>query len=324
MANEYYLAIDIGATNTRIAIGSRNGIINKITYRTPREGNELSIPVKIYEEIKKNYGKYIDQIKAVGIGTIGPIDLRRGRVVNTPNLPIHTFELRDPLMEWLKKPVYVLNDAVSGAWGEKFFGLGRNYSNIVYITMSTGIGGGAIVNDHLLLGKMGNAHEIGHIVVKYDSDIKCGCGGYGHWEAYAGGANIPRTARVLAEKYKPLIETEAYREALRGELTPPKLFEYFRRNDLFAKYVVEEIIDASAAGLATTINLYDPEVVTIGGSIYLYNQDILKEPIIRKALKHLVTEPPIIDTTPLGGDIVLYGALATAINPPEDLLRFYR
>lgn len=321
MAKEYYIAVDIGATNTRIAIGSRDGIVHKVVFKTPRIGNELTIAAKIYEVIHRNYKNYIDYIRAVGIGSIGPVDLRRGRVVNTPNLPIHTFELREPLMEWLNKPVYVLNDAVAGVWGEKFFGLGKNYSNIVYITMSTGIGGGAIVNDHLLLGKMGNAHEIGHIVVNYDADIRCGCGGIGHWEAYAGGANIPRTAKIMAERIKPPIRTEAYSEALRGELTPPKLFEYYRKNDLFAKYIVEKIIDASAAGLASTINLYDPEIVTIGGSIYLYNQDILREPIIRKTVQNLVTDPPDIKTTLLGNDIVLYGALAAAINPPEDLLK---
>ncbi len=321
MGEKYYLAIDIGATNTRIAIGNARGIVDKKQFLTPRIGDELSIARKIFVETRKYYGEFMENIRAIGVGSIGPLDIRRGRVINTPNLPIHSFELREPLMEWFKKPVYVLNDAVAGVLGEKYFGMGRNYSNILYITISTGIGGGVIVNDHLLLGKMGNAHEIGHIVVDYKSRVRCGCGGYGHWEAFIGGANIPRYARLRAEEHKPPVETEAYRLALEEKLTPPLLFQYYRRGDFFAKYLVDEIIRVSAAGLATSINLYDPELVTLGGSIYLNNQDILKEPLIRETRKNLVTEPPLIETTPLGGDIVLYGALALAINPPEELLR---
>ncbi len=321
---KYYLAVDIGATNTRVALGSVKGIIDKIVFKTPRSGDEYAIANKIYDIVMKAYREWINRIEAVGIGSIGPIDLRRGRVVNTPNLPIHNFELRKPLMDLLGKPVYVLNDAVAGVLGEKVFGLGRDKENILYVTISTGVGGGVIVNNHLLLGKMGNAHEIGHIVVDYDSDIPCGCGGYGHWEAYAGGGNIPRTSRILAEKYWSGGETPAYKLALEEKLTPPLLFKYYRSGDGFARYVVDKMIKATIAGLASAINTYDPELVTIGGSIYLYNRDILEKPIQTSIVEHIVTEPPVIETTPLGGDIVLYGALALAINPPEELLRIQK
>jgi glucokinase len=286
---EYYIAVDIGATNTRIALGDQKGIIDKISFKTPREGDEYTIANEIYRIINERYKAELKIVKAIGIGTIGPLDIRSGRVVNTPNLPIHRFELRKPLMEKTGKPVYVLNDAVAAVWGEKVFGLGRDKNNILYVTISTGIGGGVIVNDHLLLGKMGNAHEIGHIVVEYDSRIPCGCGGYGHWEAYAGGGNIPRTSRILAKEYWNGGETEAYKLALDNKLEPPLLFKYFRSRDLFAKYVVDKMIKASIAGLASAINVYDPELVTIGGSIYLYNKDILEKPIIHGVMDHLVT-----------------------------------
>jgi len=322
--DKYYIAIDIGATKTRVAIGDKNGLINKKVFLTPKTGDSLIIARKIYECILSNFSSFIDRVESIGIGTIGPLDIRSGRVVNPTNIDIEIVELKKPLENWLKKPVYVLNDAAAGVLGEKMFGLGKNYSNIVYITMSTGIGGGIIVDDHLLIGKLGNAHEIGHIVVDYDSDIPCGCGGYGHWEAFAGGANIPRLAMILARNNPDMIKTKCYEESLKGELTPPKLFKYYRENDIFAKYVVEKIIKASGAGLASVINSYDPELVTLGGSVYLNNIDILKEPMVRYALKNIITEPPKIETTPLGEDIVLYGALALAINPPEELLRIQK
>ncbi|MCD6301403.1 MAG: ROK family protein [Staphylothermus sp.] len=322
--NKYFIAVDIGATKTRVAIGDTNGLIDKKVFLTPKTGNSLIIARKIYECIINSYGSFIDKVESIGIGTIGPLDIRMGKVVNPTNLNIESVELKTPLEEWLKKPVYVLNDAMAGVLGEKMFGLGKDYSNIVYITISTGVGGGIIVDDHLLIGKLGNAHEIGHIVVDYDSDIPCGCGGYGHWESFAGGANIPRLAMILARRNPGMFKTKCYEESMKGEITPPRLFQCYRENDMFAKYVVEKIVKASGAGLANVINSYDPEIITIGGSVYLNNIDILREPMIRYAKKNAVTEMPRIETTPLGEDIVLYGALAVAIKPPAELLRIQK
>jgi glucokinase len=281
---EYYLAVDIGATNTRIALGTRNGILSKKTYRTPRTGGPNVIAEKIYEEATREYDGLLASVKRIGVATIGPVNIREGSVQNTPNLPIHSFPLKKPLEKLFGRKTIVLNDAVAGAYGEWIYGGGRGYKNLVYVTLSTGVGGGAIVNGHLLIGKMGNAHEIGHIVVNYDDNIPCGCGGHGHWEAYAGGANIPRTAMIIAEKHRGEYDTRAYYEALQGRLTPPLLFQRYREGDDYAKLLVGIIIEATIAGLASTINLYDPEIVLIGGSIYLNNRDILLEPI-RKGVR---------------------------------------
>lgn len=314
------MVVDVGATNTRVGIGTRGKILDKKVFRTPRSGGEDAVANAIIKTVEDYYSGFIERVKAIGIASIGPLDIRRGRVVNTPNLPIRNFELLEPLREYFSKPVYVLNDAVAGAYGEYYYGAGKGFSNVVYITMSTGLGGGVIVDNHLLIGKMGNAHEIGHIVVKYDSKVRCGCGGFGHWEAYASGSGIPRLARILADEYKGPV-TDAYIETINGVIDAKRLFDYYRRGDLFAKRVVDEVINASIAGLSTVINVYDPEVVTIGGPVFLYNQDILYEPIVKGVSQHLVTVKPLIKPTPLGEDVVLYGALALAVNPPKHLLK---
>ncbi len=318
---DYYVAVDIGATNTRIALGSRQGLIAKKVFRTPRSGDPLVIPEKIYREAVGEYGEYFDKIRGIGIATIGPVNIREGSVENTPNLPIHSFPLKKPLEKLFGRRVIVLNDAVAGAYGEWIYGCGRGYENLLYVTMSTGIGGGAIVDGNLLIGKLGNAHEIGHIVVNYDDPIPCGCGGHGHWEAYAGGANIPRTARIIAERLGGIYNTRAYREALEGRLTPQLLFQRYREGDGFAEYLVEQIISASAAGLASAINLYDPEIVLISGSIFLNNEDIILEPLKAKTLEHIITKPLVIKPACLQGDAPLYGALAAVINPPLSLVK---
>ena len=321
-----YIGIDIGATNTRIALADQEGrIVKKIRFPSPHEGDEYTVARLLVEKIRENFRDWLEKVRAVGIGTIGPVDLRKGMVVNSPNLGIRTFYLVGPLKEDLGKPVYMLNDCVAAVWGEKMFGAARDTDNAVYITFSTGIGGGVIVDGALLLGKDGNAHEIGHIVVDYKYRIRCGCGGYGHWEGYASGANIPRFAQYIAEheelsgeeKRSPL-----YRLALEGRLTSEIIYREAKRCDPFAERVVNEVIKINVAGVASVINVYDPEVVSIGGSVALNNPELVIEPIIREVPKNIVNRAPRILRTPLGEDAVIYGAIALAMNPPSTLLRF--
>lgn len=322
----YIIGVDVGATNTRIALASNDGsILDKIKFKTPRRGDRLTIADTIRRVIVENYGKYLGKIVGIGIGTIGPIDLKKGIVLNAPNNPIRTFELREPLMEWLGKPVYVANDCVAAVWGEYLFGAGRGHRNVVYITLSTGIGGGAIVDGVLLLGKQGNAHEIGHMVIDYKSKLKCGCGGYGHWEAYAGGANIPRLARYLLENNnipREYMESNLYRLVVEGKASTEKIFEYAKKKDPLALFIVNEVARANIVGVANTINVYDPEVVTIGGSIALYNEELIIKPIIENIRHNLVTSPPKVMKTPLGEDVVLKGAIALIVNTPSTLKAF--
>lgn len=314
-----YIVADIGASKTRIGLADVEKLRDKFVIQTPRVGDEYSISRLIIDSIVEKYGKYIDMIKAISIATIGPLDIRKGAVINTTNLPIRNFNLLEPIKSFFKKPVYVVNDAVASAYGEYWYGLSRNYSNMVYITMSTGIGGGVIIDDHLLIGKQGNAHEVGHIVVKYDDGLLCGCGAPGHWEAYAGGANIPRLAKHIAMRVES--KSDAFFKAINMELNPPELFQYYRLRDPFAKIVVNEIINASIAGFASVINLYDPEILLIGGSVFLNNIDILHKPLIDGLDKQIVTGKPVVKPSSLGDDAGLYGALAVAINPPEHLLK---
>jgi len=318
-----YIAVDLGATKTRIALCSRDRILEKTVIPTPRSGGSETIAETIVAEIKSKWGNALSQVRAVGIASIGPLDLRRGRVIKTPNLPFETIELLEPLRRMLSIDVYVVNDAVAAAWGEKHFGAGIGVENLLYVTLSTGVGGGVIVNNHLLLGKQGNAHEIGHIVVDYGSDLKCGCGGYGHWEAYAGGNNLPRVAAWLLSKEPSSYSSSVLAERIRkGErVSSIDIFSHYRMGDSLARRVVEYLIKATGAGLASAINSYDPELVTIGGGVFLNNVDVLLEPIIRETLRNIVTNPPVIKATGLGDDIGLYGALAIAVNPPKDLLR---
>ena len=112
----------------------------------------------------------------IGVASAGPLDLREGAVVHSPNIGFDYIPLVKPLEDEFKVPVYLCNDCVAGVIGEKELGYGRGYGNLVYVTLSSGIGGGVFVDNHLLIGKDGNAHEIGHITIDYEGKLTCGCG----------------------------------------------------------------------------------------------------------------------------------------------------
>jgi glucokinase len=324
---EYFVGVDIGGTWIRLALASASGSISKkVIFPTPREGDRYTIAMLIANTVKKEFKEYLENIKAIGVGTAGPLDLAEGVVIGAPNIPIRVFELGKPLVDELKKPVIVANDCVTAVWGEKFFGLGKGRSNVVYITLSTGIGGGVIVNDLLLLGKMGNAHEIGHMVVDISGKMDCGCGGKGHWEAYASGANIPKFVYKILEEWS-LTEIEKnsliYKQYLNRMLTAETIYREAEKGDKLALKIVDEINKYNIAGFENVINVYDPEIITVGGAIALKNKrELVLDPIIRgvNESKGVVTQKPIIELTPLGEDIVLLGAIALALSPPKNLV----
>ena len=317
----YVLAVDLGATYVRVAIASCDGkIVSKAKERVVREGREDAIAkqiIKMYENLIEKIGKVT--INKIAIGSIGPLDMRKGIIINPPNLPFEKIVLKDPLKEYFKADVLVLNDAVSAAWGEKHFGLGRNVENLAYVTLSTGIGVGVIVNGKLLLGKDGNAHEMGHAVVNYDSPFKCGCGRIGHWEAYASGRNIPRFAKYLVQtRFKELLNKSILRsKIINNTLEARDVFEAAKKNDPLALKIIDELGKVNASGFANVINAYDPELITVGGAIALNNpKELVIDPILKYLDMYVVNRVPKIEITKLGDDIVLYGAVAAAINPP--------
>jgi len=316
----YGIGIDIGASYTRVALADEKGtILEKIAEPTIKTGEGTNLTMQIIAMIKKIltiHNVRSKDLAGIGIGSIGPLDLKRGFILKTPNLPFEKVPLRDPLEREFGVDVKILNDCTAAVVGEKFIGAGKNVDNLVYVTISTGIGGGAYVDGHLLIGKNGNAVEIGHMIVDPEGLLICGCGKPGHWEAYCSGSNIPRYAKFLLNRMGNWQSSLIYEmtNGDLGKLNAKIVYDAARKNDKIATAIVEKITRFNIIGIANTIEAYDPELLTIGGSVALKNVDLVIEPLVQEVKKHVMIEPPEIKATPLGDEVVLYGAIALSIG----------
>jgi len=257
-----------------------------------------------------------DRISCIGIGSAGPLDLKKGAIVHSPHLGFDRIPLLHPLEKEFKVPVCLVNDCVAAVVAEKLFGQGKKFANLVYVTMSSGIGGGVFVDNHLLRGKDGNAHEVGHNVIDHTRRLLCGCGKRGHWEAYCGGDNIPNLIRLqLESKRNQDVESSLlYRKTNGnvGRISSQILFDAAKCGDKLASEIVEEVGRLNAIGFANVNSVYDPELITVGGATALANPNLVLNPVRRLIDEASINRKPRINLTILGEDIVLYGALALA------------
>lgn len=307
----YYAAVDLGATNVRVSYGNAEGLREKITERTDRESGPEGVADQILQMLE-----LLDvRFQAIGVGSIGPIFMETGTVINTPNLPFERIPIVEPLREAYKVPVGMLNDCSAAVVGEQIFGARKGLKNLAYVTLSTGLGGGAIVDGNLLVGKDGNAVEVGHLTIDPNSPLTCGCGCKGHWEAYCSGSHIPDYARLLIEELE-LDDSQllSISGGDRENITTEGLYKSASTGDTAAQEIVRRIGEVNAIGIADMVNVFDTELVTIGGSIALNNPELTLAPIIENIDNHLINRRPEIMITPLGADAVLHGALVLAIR----------
>ncbi len=306
-----FFAVDIGATKLRVAFGDQRGIISKLSEFTDKNHGPLGLSAQIIRMIHQFDIKSVDSI---GIGSIGPIDISKGTIIGTPNLPFKEIPLTQPLHDEFDTPIGLLNDCTAAVLGEYNFGAGKGFENLAYITLSTGIGGGAIVDGHLLIGKNGNAVEVGHLTIDPTSHLTCSCGSPGHWEAYASGNNIPKFLKnIIMNEFGDSI-LSVMTEGDIDRVNTKILFEAANKGDKIAIKFLEELGKINAVGFANVVNAYDPELITVGGSIALNNPNFILGPIQQYIDKYLLNEKPRIIITPLGDEIVLYGALAKSMK----------
>jgi len=321
MKEKYIMAVDLGGTRVRLALSNEDGsLIGKVQERVDKNSEEAIVKqiISIIRSLCRENEIDLEALEGVGIASAGPLDLKNGALINPTNLPFEYVPLTEPISEELGVPAYLVNDCTAAVLGERAFGAGKGLDNIVYITIGTGIGGGAIVDGCLLLGKDGNAVEIGHLTIDFEGRLKCGCGKNGHWEAYCSGRNIPNFARMrLKDIDKAIVEKSLIHARVKGDLsklTSETLFSTAKEGDKLSLRLVEEIGVLNAIGFANVINAYDPSLITVGGTVTLENKKLILSPIRKYVKDYVVNRVPKIIATPLGEDVGIFGAVATVLK----------
>jgi glucokinase len=306
------IGIDLGATNVRVGLGDGRGrILKKIVNKTEKRRGPEGIPLQLIRMIRHLLHDWKAPIHGIGIGSIGPLDLRTGIIINSPNIPFKKVPLIEHLRCEFSCPITLMNDGNAGVLGEQTVGMGQNVDNLAYVTLSTGIGGGVIVNGQLLEGKDGNAAEVGHFVIDSDGLLRCGCGRRGHWEAYCSGENIPQYAKLyLQDRIGGDNFLSKVTNGNPETLTTQIVFDVAKTGDPIARSIVDAIGRCNAAGFANIINAYDPALITVGGTLALKHPQLILSPLKNHLDQYAMNRIPDISITSLGEDIVLHGALA--------------
>lgn len=315
---QHILGIDIGGTKLAAGLVTHKGelIAQARTATQVQEGPDRVIDrlVDLCRQTVQDAGVSWTSIRAGGVGCGGPLDPDTGTILDPPNLPGWVaVPLVDRLESALSLPVYLDNDANAGALGEHRFGAGRGVANMVYLTISTGIGGGIIIGNRLYQGQNGNAGEIGHMSVVFNGR-PCNCGSRGCLEAYASGTNIAARAReaVAAGISSCMVELAGGVEAISSEVLAVAL----ERNDQVASAVWEETVAILGAGIANVVNIFNPQRVVIGGGITNFG-DLLFDPVRRIALERAMQPlASVVDIVPaeLGAQVGVLGAAAVALE----------
>jgi len=311
----YYAGVDLGATNVRAIVAEEDGtVIGRSDRGTPRGPTGITVTeavLRVAREACEEADVDPERVNAAGIGAIGPLDLAEGTVENPANLPdtIDRIPLTGPLSVLFDTDrVYLHNDTNAGVIGERFYS-DRNPDDMVYLTISSGIGAGVCVDGNVLSGWDGNAGEVGHMTVDPQGILTCGCGHDGHWEAYCSGNNIPRYAEFLFEEDD--IETALPIDE--PEFSAVDVFEH-DGTDEFATHVVEQLAHWNAMGVANIVHAYAPLIIYVGGAVALNNPDRTLDPIRERMDEMVMSNVPEIQLTTLGDDVVVKGALASAMT----------
>ena len=266
---KYRIGVDIGGTNVKIALVDFDGkIVYSNTVPTRAEmGYEAGINniKQAIRELMQETGESAKTIEAIGFGLPGQIDYKEGIVKNLPNIPGWVnIPLAKIIEDEFSIPTRLDNDVRCAALGELNFGAGKGCENLICITVGTGIGSGIVLNGKLVRGASNAAGEIGHIKMDMTGGPLCGCGDYGCFEAYASGPAIV----TMAKEYISGGKSAKYKEmATDGIITPYIVAQAALQGDAVSIQIFKQMGKIIGTGLASVVNLLNPEKIIIGGGV---------------------------------------------------------
>lgn len=265
----YYIGVDLGGTNIAVGIVNENGdLLRKSSVPTGAD-REPDLIIKDMAELCRKLvaeeGLQVSDIEYAGIATPGTADSDTGIVVYANNLPFLNYPLAAKLKEFLGvKKVLIENDANAAAKGEAACGAAKGFKDSVMITLGTGLGGGIVIDNKVYSGFNHAGAELGHIVIDLNGK-SCSCGRKGCWEAYSSATGLINMTKEKLASVKDTVMHEMVEKE--GKVSGRTAFDAMRKGDKAAKEVVDEYIYDLAMGITNIINIFQPEVLVIGGGI---------------------------------------------------------
>ena len=266
---KYYVGIDLGGTNIVAGVVDENyNIISKASTKTncPRPEKEIADDMaKMALQAVKNANLEISDIEWIGIGTPGIANSATGIIERANNLGFVNTPMVKYIKETIDKPVFIENDANAAAYGEFVAGAAKEARNAICVTLGTGVGAGIIIDGKIYSGSNYAGAEIGHTVIEVDG-AECSCGRKGCFEAYSSATGLIRMSKEAMEKNPDSIMNKMAQEK-GGKVTARTSFDAMRAGDKSAKEVVDKYIKYLAAGITNTINIFQPDILCIGGGV---------------------------------------------------------
>lgn len=311
----YRLGIDLGGTNIVAGVVDKKyKIVAKSSCKTAVPRPESEICDSMAEVAKKAVEKAkltMDDIESVGIGVPGAVNPKTGVIEYSANLFFHNWEVVEMMEERLGKKVHIENDANAAALGEYLAGSAKGARNAVAITLGTGVGGGIIIDGKIYSGSNFAGAELGHMVIVKDGK-ECACGRRGCWETYASATGLINLTKqkILSEK----LEFSYMLKLCDGDINKVNgrtAFDAMRDGDPTAKSVVEEYISYLSCGLVNIINIFQPDVLCIGGGISNEGENLLgpvRSYVERERYTKHNDKQTVICKCTLGNDAGIIGA----------------
>ncbi|UQZ85483.1 Glucokinase [Paenibacillus konkukensis] len=306
---QYVVGIDLGGTKIAAALfNSKGEILGRERMETANARTAKEVVQRMIEMIR-SVARGLP-LSGVGLASPGAVNSKDGIVLHGTNLP--EWE-QVPLKKWMGEAlgvdVQVVNDANAAAWGEYVRGAGKGSENMVYVTFSTGIGAGIVLDGKLLLGSTSFAGELGHNIIQPDGPA-CSCGNRGCWEVFASGTAIRDAALAFMQSKSSAIAELA---AAYGEPVSAKhVFEAYKQADEVAVQVVDRAVHYMALGLANAVHTFNPDRIVVGGGVSKAGDQLF--PALREQTDKLVMKPyrGTFEIVPAGlqDDVGLIGAAA--------------
>lgn len=315
----YYMGIDLGGTNIAAGIVNdeftivKKGSVPTLATREPSD--ILDDMAKLCLSVIEEAGLTVDDIEYAGIATPGTANHDTGVVVYANNLPFLNYPIADELRARVPfKAVYIENDANAAAKGEAVAGAARGTSNSVMITLGTGVGGGIIIDNKVYSGFNYAGAELGHMIIVADGR-RCSCGLKGCWEAYSSATALVKMTKEAMDR-NPDTLMWAMCNGNSASVSGRTAFNAMRQGDMVAAEVIDSYIDYLACGIINIINIFCPEILSIGGGISNEKDRLLDMLLPRIGMRTYSSNSPhrtLIKIAELGNDAGIIGAAALHI-----------